>query len=192
MLARHAGIDEETGQLAGDEDGGPRRLVISSDFYTVYESAGKKADGLVNLYCWAHLRRHVVRAGDANPAQLKYWTDAWLGRIRDLYPPMTSSWPPGRRPRRPPRGTSGRRREAGEGVRRLGRRDHGDRRDPEEADGRPRACRNPRRRRSPPLDREWDGLTAHRDYPMVSLDNNAAESDDPRPGRDQEERPRLP
>ena len=25
------------------------------------------------------------------------------------------------------------------------------------------------------LDREWDGLTAHRDYPVVSLDNNAAE-----------------
>src|SRR6266699_1604291 len=25
------------------------------------------------------------------------------------------------------------------------------------------------------LDREWDGLAAHRDYPMVSLDNNAAE-----------------
>jgi transposase len=24
------------------------------------------------------------------------------------------------------------------------------------------------------LDREWDGLIAHRDYPMVSLDNNAA------------------
>ena len=23
------------------------------------------------------------------------------------------------------------------------------------------------------LDREWDGLIAHRDYPMVSLDNNA-------------------
>jgi hypothetical protein len=25
------------------------------------------------------------------------------------------------------------------------------------------------------LDREWDGLVAHRDYPMISLDNNAAE-----------------
>jgi hypothetical protein len=25
------------------------------------------------------------------------------------------------------------------------------------------------------LDREWDGLIAHRDYPMVSLDNNSAE-----------------
>jgi hypothetical protein len=24
------------------------------------------------------------------------------------------------------------------------------------------------------LDREWDGLTAHRDYPMVSLDNDLA------------------
>ena len=53
VLARHAGIDEDTGQLAADEDGGPRRLVISSDFYAVYQSAGNKADGLVNLYCWA-------------------------------------------------------------------------------------------------------------------------------------------
>ena len=85
VLARHAGIDQKTGQLTDDEDGGPRRLVISSDFYAVYQSAGKKADGLVNLYCWAHVRRHFVRAGDANPVQLKYWTGAWLERIRDLY-----------------------------------------------------------------------------------------------------------
>ena len=85
VLARHAGIDEKTGQLTDGEDGGPRSLVISSDFYAVYQSAGKKADGLVNLYCWAHVRRHFVRAGDANPVQLKYWTDAWLERIRDLY-----------------------------------------------------------------------------------------------------------
>ena len=84
VLARHAGIDGETGQLTDGEDG-PRRLVISTDFYKVYESAGKKADGLVNLYCWAHLRRHIVQAGDANPVQLGHWTDAWLGRIRDLY-----------------------------------------------------------------------------------------------------------
>src|SRR6185312_2810566 len=60
-------------------------VVLSSDFYAVYSSAGKTADGLVNLYCWAHVRRHFLRAGDANPAQLKYWTDAWLDRIRDLY-----------------------------------------------------------------------------------------------------------
>lgn len=41
VLARHAGIDEKTGQLAADEDGGPRQLVVSSDFYSVYTSAAK-------------------------------------------------------------------------------------------------------------------------------------------------------
>ena len=95
MLARHAGIDEETGQLAAGEDEGPRQLVISSDFYAVYQSAGKKADGLVNLYCWAHIRRYFVRAGDGNPQQLKYWTDAWLERIRNLYAAhagLTAAW----------------------------------------------------------------------------------------------------
>ena len=45
VLARHAGIDEDTGQLLPDADGGPRRLVISSDFYAVYQSAGRKAAG---------------------------------------------------------------------------------------------------------------------------------------------------
>jgi len=67
VLARHVGIDEETGQLTGDGDGGPRRLVISSDFYAVYSCAGKKADGLVNLFCWAHLRRHFVRGRGREP-----------------------------------------------------------------------------------------------------------------------------
>ena len=42
VLARHAGIDEDTGQLTADQDGGPRRLVISSDFYSVYQSAGMR------------------------------------------------------------------------------------------------------------------------------------------------------
>ena len=32
VLARHAGIDEDTGQLLPGADGEPRRLVISSDF----------------------------------------------------------------------------------------------------------------------------------------------------------------
>ena len=85
VLARHAGLDEKTGQLLPAADGGPRRLVISSDFYAVYQSAGKKADGLVNLYCAAHIRRHMVRAGDASPVQLKYWTQNWLALFRDLY-----------------------------------------------------------------------------------------------------------
>ena len=63
VLARHAGIDEKTGQLTDGEDG-PRRLVISSDFYAVYQSAGKKADGLVNLFCWAqYAERGLMRNG---------------------------------------------------------------------------------------------------------------------------------
>ena len=76
VLARHTGIEEATGQLTADQDGRPRRLVISSDFYAGYQSAGKKADGLVNLYCWAHIRRYFVRSGDADPARLTYWTAA--------------------------------------------------------------------------------------------------------------------
>jgi hypothetical protein len=67
VLARHAGIDEKTGQLTPDDDDGePRRLVISSDFYAVYQSAGKKAGGLVNLYCWAqYAESGIMRNGAA-------------------------------------------------------------------------------------------------------------------------------
>jgi hypothetical protein len=42
--ARHAELDEKTGQLLPAADGGPRRLVISSDFYAVYQSAGTSRD----------------------------------------------------------------------------------------------------------------------------------------------------
>ncbi len=70
VLARHAGIDQDTGQLTGDGDeSGPRRLVISSDFYAVYQSAAKKADGLVNLYCWAqYAESGIMRNGAAGVA----------------------------------------------------------------------------------------------------------------------------
>lgn len=54
----------------------------ASRFYAVYTSAGSKADGLLNLYSWAHVRRYFVRAWDANPAQLRYWTATWLERIK--------------------------------------------------------------------------------------------------------------
>ena len=86
VLARHAGIDEKTGQLMAGEDGGPRRLVISSDFYAVYESAGKKADGLVNLYCWAqYAEPGIMRNGAARVAGVACRggdrSDAWSGRF---------------------------------------------------------------------------------------------------------------
>ncbi len=175
VLARHAGIDEKTGQLTADDDGGPRRLVISSDFYAVYQSAGKKADGLVSLFCWAHVRRHFVRAGDANPAQLKYWTQAWLGRIKDLYAAhdeLTAAWHAAAAPAP---------REREKAAARLDRAyaawdqsltmiDEA-RKKQATAPG----LQQPARKALATLDREWDGLIAHRGYPMIGLDNNAAE-----------------
>jgi hypothetical protein len=174
VLARHAGIDEETGQLAGDEDGGPRRLVISSDFYAVYQSAGKKADGLVNLFCWAHVRRHFVRAGDANPVQLKYWTEAWLERIRDLYSAhdeLMAAWQDGAPAPQGKEAAAARLDEAYAAWDTAITMIDEARKKQATAPG----LQEPAKKALATLDREWDGLIAHRDYPLVSLDNNAAE-----------------
>jgi hypothetical protein len=179
VLARHAGIEEKTGQLWPDTDGGPRRLVISSDFYAVYQAAGKKADGLVNLYCWAHVRRHFVRAGDANPDQLTHWTDRWLERIKTLYAAhdeLMAAWQHADGPvsRDKPGGQTAAAARLDEAytawdtalkvidqtrTRQMA------------APG----LQEPAKKALATLEREWDGLAAHRDYPMISLDNNAAE-----------------
>jgi transposase len=174
VLARHAGIDEETGQLTGGEDG-PRRLVISSGFYAVYESAGKKADGLVNLYCWAHVRRHFVRAGDANPLQLSYWIQAWLERIRELYrahDELMTAWQDAAAPAPQEKDTAVARLEKAyaawdDAIAVIDE----TRKKQMAAPG----LQEPAKKALATLGREWDGLAAHRDYPMVSLDNNAAE-----------------
>lgn len=175
VLARHAGLDEKTGQLLPAADGGPRRLVISSDFYAVYQSAGKRADGLVNLYCAAHVRRHMVRAGDASPVQLEYWTKNWLALFRDLYKAhdeLMAAWQEAAAP------PAGKKRAAAERLENA----HGDwdtaigvidetRKKQMEAPG----LQEPAKKALATLDREWEGLIAHRDYPMMSLDNNSAE-----------------
>jgi hypothetical protein len=173
VLARHVGIDEETGQLAGTaDDGGPRKLVISSDFYSVYTSAGAKADGLVNLYCWAHIRRYFVRAGDANPDQLTYWTKAWLERIKALYAAheqLMTAWAQAAGAQDSQ--TAARLEEAYQAW--------------DETIGAIDAARikqmaapglaEPAKKALATLDREWNGLTAHREFPVISLDNNVAE-----------------
>ncbi len=175
VLARHAGIEEESGQLTADEDGGPRRLVISSDFYAVYSSAGRKADGLVNLYCWAHVRRHFVRAGDASPVQLKYWTAAWLELIRGLYAAhdgLMAAWQESAAPAARDKDAAAARletaREAWDDAITL---IDETRKKQMQAPG----LQEPAKKALATLDREWDGLIAHRDYPMLDLDNNRAE-----------------
>jgi transposase len=175
VLARHAGLDKETGQLTPHEDGGPRRLVLSTDFYKVYESAGNKAEGLVNLYCLAHVRRHFVRAGDANPEQLRYWTEKWLDRFRVLYRAhreLAAAWQDSTAPAR------------GQGTAAADRLEKAykawddaigvidaERKKQEQAPG----LQEPAKKALATLGREWEGIIAHRDYPMISIDNNIAE-----------------
>lgn len=175
VLARHAGIDEDTGQLRADEDGGPRRLVISSDFYAVYQSAGKKADGLVNLYCWAHIRRYFVRAGDADPARLTYWTQAWLERIKDLYAAheeLRAAWQDAAAPAPPDKTAAVARLEQAQAAWDTAITAIDEARNKQMAAP---GLQEPAKKALATLDREWDGLAAHRDYPMIGLDNNPAE-----------------
>jgi transposase len=173
VLARHVGIDTETGQLTDDGDGGPRRLVISSDFYAVYSSAGNKADGLVNLFCWAHVRRHFVRAGDANPVQLRSWTHAWLERIRDLYTAhdeLTTAWHEAAASRNTAAAATRLEQAHCAWDTAITAIDQA-RTKQMAAPG----LQEPAKKALATLDREWAGLTAHRDFPMISLDNNTAE-----------------
>ena len=149
--------------------------MISSDFCKVYESAGKKADRLVSLWCWAHVRRHIVRAGDANPVQLRHWTDEWLERIRALYAAheqLTAAW---QGPRAP---------AAGDGEPATARLEKAYRAWDDAIavidTGRKKqmaapGLQKPAKKALATLDREWDGLTAHREYPMIGLDNNIVE-----------------
>jgi hypothetical protein len=138
----------------------------------VYESAGKKADGLVSLYCWAHVRRHFVRAGDANPVQLTYWTDAWLGRIRDLYrahDELMAAWHGAAAPAARDRQAAARPEKAHAAWDDAITAIDAARKEQMAAPG----LQEPAKKALATLGREWDGLTAHRDYPMVSLDNHA-------------------
>jgi transposase len=144
----------------------------------VYTSAGKKADGLVNLFCWAHIRRHFVRAGDANPAQLTYWTQAWLERIKALYAAheeLMAAWAAAAAPA--PRQAAPAPRQAAPAAARLdeAHRIWDDalaaideaRRTQMAASG----LQEPAKKALATLDREWDGLATHREYPVISLDN---------------------
>jgi len=172
VLADHVGLDPDTGQLSDTPGGAPRRLVLSSDFYTVYASAGRRADGLVNLYCWAHARRHFVRAGDANPAQLGIWARQWVDRIRDLYTAhdaLAAAWHTAVTAPSPTaeRGLAAAYAgwDTAIGVIDTARR----------AQMTAPGLQEPAKKALATLDREWDGLTAHRSYPMIGLDNNPAE-----------------
>jgi transposase len=81
VVAGHLGIDlsAEQPRLPGG-----RELVLCSDFYSVYQSLGMRVKGVRNSWCWAHVRRHFIKAGDAHP-DLKDWSERWARRIGALF-----------------------------------------------------------------------------------------------------------
>jgi len=148
--------DRETGTLP---DG--RSLVLSSDFFVVYQSLAR-LDGVDALWCWAHIRRYFIRAGDAH-TYLAAWRDAWVARIADLYVAHTAmaAAEPGTAEHATALAAFGQALTVIDTVRR------------QQATG--PALHPAAAKVLATLDREWDGLSRHRDFPDAALDNNVSE-----------------
>ena len=128
-------------------------------------------DGVTPLWCWAHIRRRFIRVGDAHRKNLGPWADAWVARIGVLYAAH-------RRLAAAPDGTSEHARAAkafGAALDEIDahRRIQG---------ARPDLLHPAAAKVLATLDREWDGLVRHRDFPDIPLDNNTAEVRHPHPG----------
>ena len=153
-------LDPDTGTVPESLPGG-RRLLLSSDFYTVYQSLGRM-DGVDNLWCWSHIRRYFVRAGDAHP-DLRVWTQAWLERIGVLYRAHSAL---AAAPTGSLRAEAAEQFDAALAV----------------IDSERHAQAANAHLMHPAavkvlgtLDREWEGLARHREFPELPLDNNGAE-----------------
>jgi transposase len=112
-----------------------------------------------------------VRARDANPTQLTYWAAAWLERIKALYAAheqLMTAWAAAHGPAD---AVSARLAEAQRGWDAALAVIDAERRKQMASPG----LQQPAKKALATLDREWDGLAAHRQFPMISLDNNAAE-----------------
>ncbi len=156
VLTEHLGIDRAAGSLAEG-----RRLLVSSDFFTVYQALAA-VEGVDPLWCWAHIRRYFIRAGDAH-GELRSWTVAWLERIGALYVAhraLAST-------------------EAGSAEQLRAKADFG--RALEVIDTARHAAADDERTHPAArkvlatLEHEWEGLARHEQFPELPLDNNAAE-----------------
>ncbi len=156
VLADHLGINLDAKSLPEG-----RELVLSSDFFSVYQSVGK-IDGIISLWCWAHMRRYFIRAGAAHP-ELIQWAATWLERIATIY---ANRW--------------------ALITCEIGTAEHADahskfvdtfdtidaQRLTESAD----ETLHPRARKVlATFGNEWEGLARHKHYPEIPLDNNVAE-----------------
>jgi transposase len=160
VAADHLGIDTaalESGQLP---DG--RGLLLSTDFYVAYQCLAR-LDGVDPLWCWAHIRRYFVRAGDAHP-YLRAWADAWVARIGDLY--LAHQQMAAAEPATGEHTTATAAFEAALAVMDTTR---------QAQSAHPDLLHPAAAKVLATLDREWEGLARHRDYPDLPLDNNTSE-----------------
>jgi transposase len=158
-------VDTQFGIQAADREAGAlpdgRRLVLSSDFFVVYQSLAR-LDGVDALWCWTHIRRYFIRAGDAH-TYLSPWRDAWVARIGDLY--VAHKAIAAAEPGSPQHAAAFTAFEQALNVIDTVRQ--------QQATGpglHPAAAKV-----LATLDREWDGLARHRDFPDLDLDNNVSE-----------------
>ncbi len=156
VLERHFGVDRADERLAQG-----RRLLLSTDFYTAYQSLARM-DGVDPLWCWAHIRRYFIRAGDAHE-QLRYWRDAWVARIADLY--LAHRAMAATSPATVEYATAQAAFE--QALDAIDTARHEQMRGP--------GLHPAARKVLATLDREWDGLARHRDFPDLDLDNNKSE-----------------
>jgi transposase len=113
--------------------------------------------------CWSHIRRYFIRAGDAHP-ELASWTASWVERIGALYVAHTAM-------AAAPAGSSAHTWAAAQfsaalntiDAQRTAQSSHPDLLHPAAA------------KVLATLDREWDGLARHREFPELALDNNTSE-----------------
>jgi transposase len=157
VLADQLGIDTDAQALPEG-----RQVLLSSDFYAVYQSLGR-LDGVDNLWCWAHIRRYFIRAGDAHP-ELAAWTAGWVERIAALYvahTAMTAAAPAS------PEHTWA----AAQFSAALNTIDA----DRTTQAAHPGLLHPAAAKVLATLGREWDGLARHREFPELPLDNNTSE-----------------
>jgi transposase len=156
------GIDRQQAALEAG-----RRLVISSDFYSAYQSLAK-IEGIDPLWCLAHIRRYFLRAGDAHPDVLGQWCHAWTQRFAVLYrahralaEAMATETTE----------TETRERALARYHRAFDNIDAARILETRQADQQHPAAAKV----IATLNNEWDGLKRHRDLPHLDLDNNGAE-----------------
>jgi len=156
VLERHLGVDFSAKSLPQG-----RSLVVSSDFYTVYQSLAC-IEGVETLWCFSHIRRYFIRAGDAHKA-LRPWRDAWLERFAALYRAHHALR--AAEPQSPEHAVA-----AEDFALCLGQIDVLRQKEAADENLHPAAAKV-----LATLDREWGGLARHGAYPEADLDNNVAE-----------------